>query len=844
MKTLETVLEQVGRVLSDRHGIRLVCQGNECATDGRTIYLPALPDEMPDDLWRTIRGYVDHESAHLLFNSNFKIAWEFQQKHGEDAFVLLNTFEDLRVERAMALRFPGSGTNLLHAYRSVEKTWQKKANAGEKVSLMAQLVFAVSAKAENRPAPAFVEPAALILAELIGDEATAAVNAPDTETVATLAESAWEAIKACLQPVPATPSTQAGDDSGKGDGTATQNSGIVASGVVVALSAPSASAHGDPQNNGDTASGNGGSTASKPDESPAPARDTAENKGSVSSKNQDATASESSGNTGAGNRDSDASGQGDATSAHDEPDDDASENSGSAGSQSDDDANPGDCDDDSDIPAVGEDNDASQNDVDAPTPEDASDVHGGGDESDDDATENDESAATGSEDDGDIEQDDTSDDDASENSGDNDSGDDDCDVSENGDSDASRPEYSTHDQSSGSGASQSADNSGSPVSSPAGASGSGVASGDNSQGQAAGSISAPSLNGVGVARGIIGGLGQELATAIDRYAKAKDMYRVWTKSNDTVGTAPNRSTVQHAERMAPLMRHVGGVRQKLLQTLMAETRSRWLPDAEDGALNPRALHRLAAAQYLRREGGGIHRNEIVSLTSRVFRRKVVAKRLKTAVTLLVDLSGSMDGAKLDIARNAALVLCEALARLNIPAAVWGFSTLHPGAYRYMASSATGISEDQLAKSYRFAPLIHSCYKQFDEPFRKIAGRFDSMRTHHYTPLGESLLFAARELSRRPEPRKVLLALTDGQPFVGLWDESVTFQHTKRTLVRIEQAGIDVALIGILENCVHDLHHRAVVVDNLEDLPRSVMAQLHALLTRDSRGNAADVRTAA
>ena len=61
MNSLEPVLEKVGRVLSDRYGIRVVCEGQVCRTDGKTIRLPALPDDIPDELRDTIRGYLDHE---------------------------------------------------------------------------------------------------------------------------------------------------------------------------------------------------------------------------------------------------------------------------------------------------------------------------------------------------------------------------------------------------------------------------------------------------------------------------------------------------------------------------------------------------------------------------------------------------------------------------------------------------------------------------------------------------------------------------------------------------------------------------------------------------------------
>ena len=63
---LEDVLEKVGRVISDRYGIRVVCQGNRCCTDGKVIYLPALPDSVPPELMGAIRAFLDHEVGHIV----------------------------------------------------------------------------------------------------------------------------------------------------------------------------------------------------------------------------------------------------------------------------------------------------------------------------------------------------------------------------------------------------------------------------------------------------------------------------------------------------------------------------------------------------------------------------------------------------------------------------------------------------------------------------------------------------------------------------------------------------------------------------------------------------------
>ena len=58
---LESTLQKVSRIITDRYGLRLVCRGEECKTDGRTIYLPSLPDSVPDAVLGAIRGWCDHD---------------------------------------------------------------------------------------------------------------------------------------------------------------------------------------------------------------------------------------------------------------------------------------------------------------------------------------------------------------------------------------------------------------------------------------------------------------------------------------------------------------------------------------------------------------------------------------------------------------------------------------------------------------------------------------------------------------------------------------------------------------------------------------------------------------
>ena len=100
--SLETALEKVSRILSKQYGLRLVCEGDRCMTDGRTIYLPSLPDDVPEELVDAIRGWADHEASHAIY-TNTRMATPFREKHGQQAFDILNGLEDARVERLNAL---------------------------------------------------------------------------------------------------------------------------------------------------------------------------------------------------------------------------------------------------------------------------------------------------------------------------------------------------------------------------------------------------------------------------------------------------------------------------------------------------------------------------------------------------------------------------------------------------------------------------------------------------------------------------------------------------------------------------------------------------------------------
>ena len=127
-------------------------------------------------------------------------------------------------------------------------------------------------------------------------------------------------------------------------------------------------------------------------------------------------------------------------------------------------------------------------------------------------------------------------------------------------------------------------------------------------------------------------------------------------------------------------------------------------------------------------------------TARVFDRRVLpANKSNIAVELVVDISGSMCGRNISVAREATIGLCEVFARLKIPTKVMAFTAdtqrydvVH---YHYLNWHNT--------HSERLKLLQMNAY----------ANNFD----------GYSIRYAGKEIARRPEEHKIIIVISDGQP---------------------------------------------------------------------------------
>jgi len=179
---------------------------------------------------------------------------------------------------------------------------------------------------------------------------------------------------------------------------------------------------------------------------------------------------------------------------------------------------------------------------------------------------------------------------------------------------------------------------------------------------------------------------------------------------------------------------------------------------------------------------------------RIFKKKVEKVEVNTAVVVLLDLSGSMGG-KYEVANAAAFALHNTLFGLKGVA--------------ICSAEFSGKTKEPEVNI-----LVDFGRKPQSENF------------HHYpfdgTPTDTAIWAGRALLLQRPEPRKILLVITDGRPSKS----SETKAATQRTM----KDGIEIAAIGIMEKCVQRYWDNHTVINTIQELPNAMFTVMEGLLT--------------
>jgi len=292
--------------------------------------------------------------------------------------------------------------------------------------------------------------------------------------------------------------------------------------------------------------------------------------------------------------------------------------------------------------------------------------------------------------------------------------------------------------------------------------------------------------------------------------------------------------------------------------LRARKERRLVPGSDEGIVDTEMLAAYSA--------GGASSDEIfMSLTPDESR--------DTAVSILVDCSASMGhgdhaGSKSHTARLATQAMVMALETLAVPVEVTGFTSLDSADAGYMrkwralGNPATAPNTDLafaelregLAKqeslgvsATRFAREIYrdsrsSSHANLLLPMYAVFKHFDSalgglggMTGVHENLDGEAVLWAARRLVERHEPRKVMFVLSDGVP-AGSRSSEQGARYLRECVEQMIENGIEVYAIGIKTESVKNYYPRHVVVNDLKDLATTALDALTEMLVECRQGD--------
>lgn len=184
---------------------------------------------------------------------------------------------------------------------------------------------------------------------------------------------------------------------------------------------------------------------------------------------------------------------------------------------------------------------------------------------------------------------------------------------------------------------------------------------------------------------------------------------------------------------------------------------------------------------------------------RVFLSREERTGVNTAVYLLMDQSCSMSYTAIKTAFMATAALARALRSIPGTAVAAG------------AFSSKYFKGETNDKAY-VASLL-----KFDESERRMSLSIPPPERH--TPMAEAMYCVAAKLLFRPEPRRLLIVMTDGEP-----DD---FKATQEIIGKCRIAGMEVYAVGIMESSVKPLFGKefAIVVNTIGDLPERMFRLL-------------------
>lgn len=198
-----------------------------------------------------------------------------------------------------------------------------------------------------------------------------------------------------------------------------------------------------------------------------------------------------------------------------------------------------------------------------------------------------------------------------------------------------------------------------------------------------------------------------------------------------------------------------------------------------------------------------------SYSSKIFKQKKESYILDTAISVLIDMSGSMGGRKIMDAAHSAILLNDSIAKLGVSVEIAGFTEKTYGPIHYLFKSF-----DKKCEAEHLKARIQKGTKCMEE-----------------NADGDSILFAYHRLKERKEKKKILIVLSDGQP--AAYGGHGIYGFTQKVVDHIQKEGIvEIYGIGIQSNAVKQFYKQHCVINKSSELEETLLSVLREkLLTK-------------
>lgn len=323
------------------------------------------------------------------------------------------------------------------------------------------------------------------------------------------------------------------------------------------------------------------------------------------------------------------------------------------------------------------------------------------------------------------------------------------------------------------------------------------------------------------------------------------LYRVFNPTGDKVreNFAHSSDLTEYNNAKKRAGSSLSTIKRKLERVLLAAKRSYWENSKPSGKLDVRR-----------------NASKIVQLNSRVFRQRQTEQVVNSALSILVDQSGSMNGKMLptlgrkrELAGLTTIAVCDALASSETPIEVIGhYTMLNRDVSDDFYEEVRKIQEDREARINagekmpklddcipygRVENVVYHIHKDFDTPVsqsRKELGAL--MRVNGGANAdADAIVFTAKRLLVRPEERKVMLVISDGAPAWHCYTHD-TDQRTRDAVQWCIERGIHLIGIGMGDDSVRNYYPEYVVVNDLDEFAKTYIDKVAKAVLGQSETN--------